>query len=98
VVDPAAARPVSGALRITMPIAPEGLHGESVLAAAYALLLLVGALAVERMARRTHRRAEAYSLAGFTYHPHVVKDPRCRRYSRGRPRGEAPARREPTVR
>jgi hypothetical protein len=54
-----------------MPMGLEGLHGEAVLAAAYALLLLVGALAVERMARRTHGPAEAYSLAGFTYHPHL---------------------------
>jgi hypothetical protein len=44
------------------------MHLETVLAAAYALGLLVVAFGIERMAHRTHRRAAAYATGGFTYH------------------------------
>ena len=46
----------------------EGVHLEAVLAAAYALGLLVVAFGIEHMAQRTHRRAASYATGGFTYH------------------------------
>lgn len=47
------------------------MHSEALLAAGYAVLLLVVARGIERMAHRSHRRAQAYITAGFVYHPHV---------------------------
>jgi hypothetical protein len=43
-------------------------HPEVVLAAGYAVLLLAAAFGLEWLARRAHRRSEAYELAGFVYH------------------------------
>jgi hypothetical protein len=43
-------------------------HGEVLLAGGYALLLLVIAFGVEKLAHRTHRRAETYETGGFVYH------------------------------
>lgn len=45
-----------------------GVHLEVVLAAAYALVLVVAAVLLERLARQAHRRAERYQTVGFTYH------------------------------
>jgi hypothetical protein len=44
---------------------------ESLVAGGYALLLLLIASGIERLARRTHRRAEAYRTGGFVYLPDV---------------------------
>lgn len=55
-------------------IAPGGLdwaHAESLLAAGYALVLLLIGFGVERMAHRTHRRAHDYATRGFVYHAHL---------------------------
>jgi hypothetical protein len=49
----------------------EGVHVEALLAAAYALLLLAIAFGIERLAHRTHGRAQSYETRGFTYHPHL---------------------------
>lgn len=55
-----------------MALGPVGLvHPEALLGAGYAVLLLLVAFGVERMARRTHRRAEQYQTRGFTYHRHI---------------------------
>jgi hypothetical protein len=48
----------------------ERVHIEAVLAAGYALALLVVAYGIERMAHRTHRHAASYETGGFTYHAH----------------------------
>jgi hypothetical protein len=53
------------------PPGVDGVHTEALLAAGYAMLLLVVAFGIERMALRSHRRAHAYSTAGFIYHPHL---------------------------
>src|SRR5262245_10323257 len=55
-----------------MPIPdPEpGPRLETLVAGGYALLLLLIALGIEHMARRTHRRAESYHSGGFVYRPH----------------------------
>jgi len=44
-----------------------GLHVEVVLAAAYALFLAGVAFVLELVARKSHKRAEAYRHAGFVY-------------------------------
>jgi hypothetical protein len=49
----------------------DGAHTETLLAAGYAMLLLAVAFGIERMARRSHRRAHAYTTAGFVYYPHL---------------------------
>ena len=48
-----------------------GVHGEVLLAAGYALLLLAIAFGIERLAHRTLRRAESYETGRFVYHPHL---------------------------
>ena len=45
-----------------------GLDTEVLLAAGYAAFLLVAALALDGLARHTHRRSERYRTAGFRYH------------------------------
>jgi DDE family transposase len=42
---------------------------DSVLLAGYAALLLVVAVALDRLARHSHARSERYRTAGFRYHP-----------------------------
>jgi hypothetical protein len=46
-----------------------GLHLEPLLAAAYILLLMMIAFALEWMARHTHKRANQYHTGGFRFHP-----------------------------
>jgi hypothetical protein len=53
------------------PLGLDGVHTETLLAAGYAVLLLVVAFGIERMAHRSHRRAEAYATSGFIYHAHL---------------------------
>jgi len=53
------------------PLGLAGAHTETLLAAGYAVLLLVVAFGIERMAHRSHRRAEAYATSGFIYHAHL---------------------------
>jgi hypothetical protein len=54
-----------------MPPLMAGVHTETLLAAGYAVLLLVLAFGIERMAHRSHRRANAYTLAEFVFHEHL---------------------------
>jgi hypothetical protein len=51
-----------------MMLAPEEVHAEVWLGASYAVLLVVAAFSLEWLARRAHRRSEAYELSGFVYH------------------------------
>jgi hypothetical protein len=44
---------------------------EAVLAAGYALFLLVSALALDLLARHTGRRSQRFRTAGFRYHEHL---------------------------
>jgi hypothetical protein len=46
-----------------------GLATESLLAAGYALFLVLVALGLDLLARHSHRRSELYRTAGFTYQP-----------------------------
>ncbi len=48
-----------------------GLHPEVLLAAGYALLLILIAAGLEILARFSHRRALQYQTAGFTYHHQI---------------------------
>ncbi len=48
-----------------------GVHAETALAAGYAVMLLLIALGIERMAHRSHRRAERYETGGFVYASHL---------------------------
>jgi hypothetical protein len=48
-----------------------GIGTEAVLAAAYACFLLGAALAVDALARHTHRRSLRFRVAGFHYHEHL---------------------------
>jgi hypothetical protein len=48
-----------------------GVATESLLAAGYAVFLAVVALAIDALARHSHRRSELYRTAGFTYHDHL---------------------------
>jgi hypothetical protein len=48
-----------------------GVATESLLAAGYGLFLAAVALALDALARHSHRRSELYRTAGFTYHPQV---------------------------
>jgi len=45
-----------------------GIHLEPLLAGAYILLLMIIALALEGMARHTHKRADQYHTGGFRFH------------------------------
>jgi hypothetical protein len=47
------------------------IHGETLMAGAYALFLLIAAVAVELVARHSHTRSDRYRTAGFTYHAHL---------------------------
>jgi hypothetical protein len=47
------------------------LHIESALAAGYALFLLLAAIALDSLARLSHRRTERFRTAGFTFHDHL---------------------------
>lgn len=42
---------------------------EVLLAAGYAVFLVVVAIALERLARHSHHRSEQFQVAGFKYHP-----------------------------
>lgn len=44
---------------------------ESLLAAGYGLFLAIAALALDGLARHSHRRSELYRTGGFTYHDHL---------------------------
>lgn len=46
-----------------------GIDPEVLLAAGYAAFLLVAAVALDGLARHTHRRSERYRTAGFRYRP-----------------------------
>lgn len=48
-----------------------GIHSEVLLAAGYALLLILIAAGLELLARFSHRRSLQYQTAGFTYHHQV---------------------------
>jgi hypothetical protein len=48
-----------------------GVATESLLAAGYALFLVLVALGIDLLARHSHRRSELYRTAGFTFHPGV---------------------------
>lgn len=45
------------------------MHPETVLAAGYAVFLLLAAVGLDRLARHAHHRADRYRTAGFRYHP-----------------------------
>jgi hypothetical protein len=47
------------------------IYSETLMAGAYALFLLVAAIAVELLARHSHARTERYRTAGFSYHAHL---------------------------
>lgn len=47
------------------------LHSETLLAAGYALFLVLAALGLDALARHSHRRSEQYRTLGFTYHENV---------------------------
>jgi len=49
-----------------LPTGP--IHAEVLLGAGYAVLLVLAAFGLEWLARRAHRRSEAYELGGFVYH------------------------------
>ena len=44
---------------------------ESLLAACYGIFLAVAALALDLLAKHSHRRSEVYRTGGFTYHGHL---------------------------
>ena len=44
---------------------------ESLLAAGYGVFLTLVALAIDALARHSHRRSELYRTGGFTYHAHL---------------------------
>jgi hypothetical protein len=44
---------------------------ESLLAAGYGVFLALVALAIDALARHSHRRSELYRTGGFTYHSHL---------------------------
>jgi hypothetical protein len=44
---------------------------ESLLAAGYAIFLVLVAVGLDLLARHSHRRSELYRTAGFTYHEHL---------------------------
>jgi hypothetical protein len=46
-----------------------GIHTDVLMVAAYALLLAAAAAVLELVARQSHRMAERFHVAGFTYHP-----------------------------
>ena len=46
-----------------------GVAAETLMAAGYAIFLALAALALDLLARHSHRRSQAYRTAGFTYHP-----------------------------
>jgi hypothetical protein len=46
-----------------------GVASETLMAAGYALFLSVGALALDLLARQSHRRSQSYRTAGFSYDP-----------------------------
>lgn len=46
-------------------------HTEALLAAGYVLFLLCAGIAIEVLARHTHRRSERFRVAGFTFHGHL---------------------------
>ena len=46
-----------------------GVAAETLMAAGYAVFLALAALALDLLARHSHRRSQAYRTAGFTYHP-----------------------------
>ena len=48
-----------------------GVATESVLAAGYAVLLVLVAIGLDFLARHSHRRSELYRTAGFTYDEHL---------------------------
>lgn len=48
-----------------------GVATESLLAAGYGVFLALVALGIDALARHSHRRAELYRTAGFTYHEHL---------------------------
>jgi hypothetical protein len=48
-----------------------GVGTESLLAAGYALFLVLVALGLDLLARHSHRRSELYRTAGFTFHADV---------------------------
>jgi hypothetical protein len=48
-----------------------GVATESLLAAGYALFLVLVAIGLDRLARHSHRRSELYRTAGFTYDEHL---------------------------
>ena len=47
----------------------KGFHLEPLLAGAYIILLLIIAVALEWMARHSHKRADQYHTGGFRFHP-----------------------------
>ena len=46
-------------------------HAEALAAAAYAALLICSALALDVLARHSHRRSGRFRTAGFTFHQHL---------------------------
>jgi hypothetical protein len=48
-----------------------GIATESLLAAGYALFMVLVALGLDALARHSHRRSELYRTAGFTFHQHL---------------------------
>jgi hypothetical protein len=44
---------------------------EALLAAGYALFLLLAAVVLDLLARHTHRRSQRFRTAGFRFHPHL---------------------------
>lgn len=48
-----------------------GVATETLLAAGYAVLLVLVALGLDVLARHSHRRSELYRTAGFTFHEHL---------------------------
>ena len=48
-----------------------GVHIQALLAAGYAVFLAAAALALELLARHSHRRSQQFQVAGFHYHPQL---------------------------
>jgi hypothetical protein len=48
-----------------------GVAAESLMAAGYGVFLALVALSIDLLARHSHRRADLYRTAGFTYHGHL---------------------------
>ncbi len=48
-----------------------GVHIQVLMAAGYAVFLAVAALALELLARHSHRRSKQFQVAGFHYHPQL---------------------------